>query len=409
MSVGRRAASAGQRPGHAPQVLIGVARIADRAAVLGGLRPHELATQQRPGSRPGCCERAQSPSFPPRRHPSWLDVLTPPRPRPGTPASCWLWPSAPSTPSSASSASSSRASTTSPPRPTRPCSALRSTPSTTSSTWPSGWPDWRSGDGWTPPGPTAGCWPPATAWRSCTGCSRPATATSTSCPSTAPTTACTWSAPSPGWPSPSGRRKEPPAAVVSPTGAPDPRHKAGSPRSSHGASTSHRLWWTYFDLAGAAATRTLVERAGHRSTLLHDVYAHGHWPLTLGLAAAGVGRFGRRDPGRGPADPHLRYSLAAVRRGGALPGRLDGDPERGGGIAGQRPALAWDRGPARLGRWPRWRPFPGHGAGWCDGRPGGRGRGGPGQATPGHAHHRSPRGRTVSCGPVGAELDTVHR
>jgi hypothetical protein len=65
---------------------------APRAAVLRGLRPHELATQQRPGSRPGCCERAQSPSFPPRRHPSWLDVLTPPRPRPGTPASCWPWP-----------------------------------------------------------------------------------------------------------------------------------------------------------------------------------------------------------------------------------------------------------------------------------------------------------------------------
>src|SRR5215216_324147 len=64
-------------------------REAPRAAVLGGLWPHELATQQRPGSRPGCCERAQPPSFPPRRHPSWLDVLTPPRPRPGTPASCW--------------------------------------------------------------------------------------------------------------------------------------------------------------------------------------------------------------------------------------------------------------------------------------------------------------------------------
>ena len=48
------------------------------------------------------------------------------------------------------------------------------------------------------------------------------------------------------------------------------------------------LWWTYFDLAGAAATRTLVRRAGHRSTLLHDVYAYGHWPLTP-KAAAGVG------------------------------------------------------------------------------------------------------------------------
>src|SRR4029453_3189610 len=44
-----------------------------------------------------------------------------------------------------------------------------------------------------------------------------------------------------------------------------------------------------FAPCGAAAPRTLVERAGHHSTLLHDVYAYGHWPLTLGLAAAGVG------------------------------------------------------------------------------------------------------------------------
>ena len=49
------------------------------------------------------------------------------------------------------------------------------------------------------------------------------------------------------------------------------------------------LWWTYFDLAGAAATQTLADRGGHRSTLLHDIYAYGHWPIALGLAAAGVG------------------------------------------------------------------------------------------------------------------------
>jgi low temperature requirement protein LtrA len=49
------------------------------------------------------------------------------------------------------------------------------------------------------------------------------------------------------------------------------------------------LWWTYFDLAGAAATQTLADRGGHRSTLLHDLYAYGHWPIALGLAAAGVG------------------------------------------------------------------------------------------------------------------------
>ena len=49
------------------------------------------------------------------------------------------------------------------------------------------------------------------------------------------------------------------------------------------------LWWIYFDLTGAAATSTLTKRAGHRSTPLHDIYAYGHWPLTLGLAATGVG------------------------------------------------------------------------------------------------------------------------
>jgi hypothetical protein len=61
----------------------------------------------------------------------------------------------------------------------------------------------------------------------------PATPTSTSYRSTAPTTACTWPAPSPGWPSPSGRRREPPAAA-SPTVAPD---RNVSPGGSHGAPT----------------------------------------------------------------------------------------------------------------------------------------------------------------------------
>jgi hypothetical protein len=50
---GGTASAARSGSGHAPPVLIGVARIAERVAVLGGLRPHELATQQRPGSRPG--------------------------------------------------------------------------------------------------------------------------------------------------------------------------------------------------------------------------------------------------------------------------------------------------------------------------------------------------------------------
>jgi low temperature requirement protein LtrA len=49
------------------------------------------------------------------------------------------------------------------------------------------------------------------------------------------------------------------------------------------------LWWTYFDLTGAATTHTLSQRAGHRSSPLHDIYAYGHWPIALGLTAAGVG------------------------------------------------------------------------------------------------------------------------
>lgn len=49
------------------------------------------------------------------------------------------------------------------------------------------------------------------------------------------------------------------------------------------------LWWTYFDLTGAATTHTLAQRAGHRSTPLHDIYAYGHWPIALGLTATGVG------------------------------------------------------------------------------------------------------------------------
>jgi low temperature requirement protein LtrA len=47
------------------------------------------------------------------------------------------------------------------------------------------------------------------------------------------------------------------------------------------------LWWTYFDLAGAAATHTLADRGGHRSTLLHDIYAYGHWPIALGWPQPG--------------------------------------------------------------------------------------------------------------------------
>lgn len=49
------------------------------------------------------------------------------------------------------------------------------------------------------------------------------------------------------------------------------------------------LWWIYFDLAGSAAKRLLLDRSDQRGSLAHDVYAYGQLPVALGLAAVGVG------------------------------------------------------------------------------------------------------------------------
>jgi low temperature requirement protein LtrA len=49
------------------------------------------------------------------------------------------------------------------------------------------------------------------------------------------------------------------------------------------------LWWSYFDLAGAGAKRLLAETDGRHSSITHDVYVYGQLPLTLALAAIGVG------------------------------------------------------------------------------------------------------------------------
>ncbi len=48
------------------------------------------------------------------------------------------------------------------------------------------------------------------------------------------------------------------------------------------------LWWTCFDLAGAAAKKLLIERGG-AGRLATDVYFYGHLFTALGLAAVGVG------------------------------------------------------------------------------------------------------------------------
>jgi low temperature requirement protein LtrA len=49
------------------------------------------------------------------------------------------------------------------------------------------------------------------------------------------------------------------------------------------------LWWSYFDVAGAAAKRLLAEAGGERSERAHDVYVFGQLPVALALAGIGAG------------------------------------------------------------------------------------------------------------------------
>jgi low temperature requirement protein LtrA len=98
------------------------------------------------------------------------------------------------------------------------------------------------------------------------------------------------------------------------------------------------LWWTYFDLAGAAATHTLADRGGHRSTLLHDIYAYGHWPIVLGLAAAGVGIEGAILEG---GQPTLASGIRWVLCGGVALYLLALTAIQGGIAGSLRASLPW--------------------------------------------------------------------
>ncbi len=50
------------------------------------------------------------------------------------------------------------------------------------------------------------------------------------------------------------------------------------------------LWWVYFDLAGGAAKRRLVQEGGeHTRQGVHDLYVYAHLPLAVSLAAVAVG------------------------------------------------------------------------------------------------------------------------
>ncbi|GAA3636882.1 low temperature requirement protein A [Kineosporia mesophila] len=49
------------------------------------------------------------------------------------------------------------------------------------------------------------------------------------------------------------------------------------------------LWWTYFDLGGAASKHRILQKNDNRASATHDRYVYGHLPLFLGLASVGVG------------------------------------------------------------------------------------------------------------------------
>lgn len=48
------------------------------------------------------------------------------------------------------------------------------------------------------------------------------------------------------------------------------------------------LWWSYFELGGAAASQRLVDDDS-RSNSNHDRFVYGHLPVLIGLAAVGIG------------------------------------------------------------------------------------------------------------------------
>jgi low temperature requirement protein LtrA len=94
------------------------------------------------------------------------------------------------------------------------------------------------------------------------------------------------------------------------------------------------LWWSHFDLAGAAAKRLLGEAGGERSERAHDVFVFGQLPVALALAGIGAGiQLAVLESGQGDVPLGTRVLLA----GGvalylaAVSVRNSGMATRGGG------------------------------------------------------------------------------
>ena len=103
------------------------------------------------------------------------------------------------------------------------------------------------------------------------------------------------------------------------------------------------LWWSWFDLAGAAAKHLLDEAGDTGSTPPHDVYVYGQLPLVLSLAAVGVGVQGT-------------WSRARREAGTRQCGRCCRAASRSTCSRSRRPTPAWPGGPAAAGGGPGSRP-----------------------------------------------------
>ncbi len=74
------------------------------------------------------------------------------------------------------------------------------------------------------------------------------------------------------------------------------------------------LWWSYFDLGGAAGRhRLMIDGADHESGVA-DAYVYGHLPVTLGLAvfAVGLGQFVKHPGGLAPEAGRWALDLGVV-------------------------------------------------------------------------------------------------
>ena len=102
---------------------------------------------------------------------------------------------------------------------------------------------------------------------------------------------------------------------------------------------SAALWWSYFDLAGGAAKRRLLEEGGEDTRQgVHDLYVYAHLPIAVSLAAVAVGLDHAIAHG---ADDHLAAGTRVILGVGLAGYLLSAMVVQGVLSRRFRPALIW--------------------------------------------------------------------